>query len=84
MAKNRYDAVLLGHQGLAYLLPIVKKSGIPFAITVMDLFTLYDEYSNKRDPKFFIFNNCMLTKAKDFENVAFISDFSRRDYVRFF
>lgn len=62
----------------------LEKSGVPFAVTVMDLFTLYPEYSNRFDPKFFVFNRFFLGGVEKFENAAFISDFSRRDFVRFF
>lgn len=84
LSRNRYDVVLLGHQGLAYLRRTVEKSGIPCAITVMDLFTLYREYANPYHPKFFVFNHFLLRGVKKFANAAFISDFSRRDFVRFF
>ena len=62
----------------------MEKSKIPFAITVMDLFTLYEEYSNRFDPKFFVFNHFLLGEVRNFANAAFISDFSRRDFERFF
>ena len=84
MSANRYDVVLLGHQGLAYLRKTVEKSKTPHAITVMDLFTLYEEYSKPYDPKIFVFNHFLLFGVEKFDNAAFISDFSRRDFVRFF
>lgn len=84
LARNRYDVVLLGHQGLAHLRKTTESSGIPTVLTVFDLFALYDQYSPWWDARFLVFNHCFLGQAKNFANVAFSSAFTLRDYQRFF
>lgn len=84
LAAKRYDAVLLGHQGLAYLRGVVKVSGTPCVLTVFDLFALYPEYSPSLDPRYFVFRNFFLRQVRNFENIAFSSHFTERDFERLY
>jgi len=80
--ENSYDAVILWHQGLAYLYPILIKFSFSLSIIVDDLFPLYESlYSGL---SFYIYNHILLSHLKDYKNLIFISDFTKFDYVKYY
>lgn len=81
LAKEKYDAVILGHQWMAYLSKSLSRLPVKLSIVVDDLFPLYDYVHGFG---FFLYNHVLLAGLSKIKNMVFISDFTKEDYVKFY
>lgn len=81
LKKWKYTHIILWHQWLAYLWESLQKSGFKVTIIIHDLFTLYWDRHGIDE---FIYNRFLLNKIDKIKNLVFISEFTEKDYERFY
>ena len=76
-----YTHVILGHQFMSYLYPALSKINIKRIIIIHDLCLLYKE---KKDVWDIIYTKLLMKDLDKYENLAFISDFTKNDYIKYY
>jgi len=77
----KYTHVILWHQFLAYLYPALSKLNIKRIIIIHDLCLFYKENKGLWD---IIYEKLLMKHLDKFENLVFISDFTKDDYIRYY
>ncbi len=76
-----FTHVILGHQFLWYLYPSLSKIDVKISIIVHDLCLLYKKNKNIWD---IIYNKLLMRNLEKFENLVFISEFTKNDYIKYY
>lgn len=76
-----YTHVILWHQFLAYLYPALSKLNIKRIIIIHDLCLFYKENKGLWD---IIYEKILMKNLDKFENIVFISDFTKNDYTKYY
>lgn len=82
LKTHRYDCVFLGQHGLAYLHGTLKDVKQTSVLLLADLFPLDWRYTSRWDVRYWVYNTFLLRGFERFENVVFISKYTRNEYLR--
>lgn len=77
----KYTHVILWHQFLAYLYPALSRLNIKRIIIIHDLYLFYKENKGLWD---IIYEKVLMKNLDKFENIVFISDFTKNDYIKYY